>query len=65
MCDRCGGLMVTEWSSALESMASRCIQCGELIDSIILENRRRQVMGLMDPQPALSGEGKEKLTCLG
>lgn len=45
-CRRCGGLMVPEvfpelgfhWS---EVAAERCVQCGEIIDSVILKNRLR------------------------
>ena len=40
-CPRCGGLMVAEWSQELSNYsAQRCVQCGELIDPVILENRR-------------------------
>jgi hypothetical protein len=39
-CPRCRGLMVAEWSPELETMAWRCVQCGELIDAVILSNRR-------------------------
>ncbi|MDC8447431.1 MAG: hypothetical protein LV473_03640 [Nitrospira sp.] len=43
-CRRCGGLMVPEvfpeldlrWS---EVSAERCVQCGEIVDSVILKNR--------------------------
>jgi hypothetical protein len=43
-CQRCCGLMVPEvfpdllWS---EAAAVRCIQCGEIVDSVILKNRLR------------------------
>ncbi len=46
-CPRCGGLMVTEPcvdlldSGHLDVLARRCVQCGEVIDPVILENRRR------------------------
>ena len=40
-CPRCGGLMVAEWCQDLSNYsAQRCVQCGELIDPVILENRR-------------------------
>jgi hypothetical protein len=41
-CPRCGGLMVAEWCQDLSdySAQQRCVQCGELIDPVILENRR-------------------------
>ena len=46
-CVRCGGLMVTEQCFDLLSdnghvdfLAQRCVQCGELVDPVILRNRR-------------------------
>ena len=40
-CPRCSGLMVAEWCQDLSDYsAQRCVQCGELIDPVILENRR-------------------------
>jgi len=49
-CSRCGGLMVIEQGfdlvndgSRLDSRARRCVQCGELIDSVILQNRHRSL----------------------
>ena len=42
-CPRCGGLMVHEWGTdPMENAGQRCVQCGELVDSVILENRRLQ-----------------------
>ena len=42
-CPRCGGLMVSEWGADLmKNTGQRCVQCGELVDSVILENRRLQ-----------------------
>lgn len=38
-CARCGGLMVTEQVADLP--AHRCVQCGEVVDSVILQNRQR------------------------
>ena len=40
-CSRCGGLMVSDQHVDLSAM--RCVQCGEVIDPIILQNRRRHV----------------------
>ena len=41
-CRRCGGLMVTEWCEDLSDYtAQRCVQCGEVIDPVILENRQQ------------------------
>jgi hypothetical protein len=46
-CTRCGDLMVSEglidlWSvaSKLDGGARRCVQCGDVIDGVILRNRR-------------------------
>ncbi len=39
-CSRCGGLMVAEWCEDLSDYtAQRCVQCGEVIDPVILSNR--------------------------
>jgi ArsR family metal-binding transcriptional regulator len=45
-CARCGGLMVNDVcidllnsASELECTAQRCVQCGEIVDSVILRNR--------------------------
>ena len=39
-CPRCSGLMVAEWCEDLSDYtAQRCVQCGEVIDSVILHNR--------------------------
>lgn len=37
-CLRCGGLMVSE--SGVELVVHRCVQCGERVDSVILQNRQ-------------------------
>ena len=46
MCTRCGGLMVTDFCMDLlfcigetEFAAQHCVQCGEIVDPIILRNR--------------------------
>lgn len=46
MCVRCGGLMVNDFCMDIlnnigESKfdAKRCVQCGEVVDPVILENR--------------------------
>ena len=42
-CPRCGGLMVAEWCEDLSDYrAQRCLQCGEVIDPVILRNRGAQ-----------------------
>jgi len=41
--------MVHEWGENLtENTAQRCVQCGELVDSVIVENRRLQQTGALD-----------------
>ncbi len=41
-CPRCSGLMVAEWCEDLSDYrAHRCVQCGEVIDPVILQNRRQ------------------------
>jgi len=41
-CPRCSGLMVAEWCEDLSDYtARRCVQCGEVIDPVILQNRRQ------------------------
>ena len=47
VCLRCGGLMVKEvsmdlWNSTseLECATRRCVQCGDIVDPVILRNRR-------------------------
>ena len=49
-CPRCGGLMVSEQcfdlfsdNGHLDFLARRCVQCGELVDPVILRNRRHRV----------------------
>jgi hypothetical protein len=53
MCIRCGGLMVTDFCMDLlfctgetDFAAQRCVQCGEVVDPVILQNRgaRREPM---------------------
>ena len=46
VCARCGGLMVTDFCMDLlfcigetEFAAQRCVQCGEIVDPVILRNR--------------------------
>ncbi len=50
-CSRCGGLMVTEQcfdllsdNGHLDFLAQRCVQCGELIDPVILQHRRLRLL---------------------
>lgn len=41
-CDRCGGLMVSEWVGDLgvECENWRCVICGERIDPVVIAHRR-------------------------
>jgi hypothetical protein len=46
-CTRCGGLMVTDFHmdqlfciGETEFSAQRCVQCGEIVDPVILHNRK-------------------------
>ena len=46
-CTRCGGLLVEEFcldlsNSECTTAAQRCVQCGELVDPVILANRTRR-----------------------
>ncbi|NOT23529.1 MAG: hypothetical protein HOP22_12510 [Nitrospiraceae bacterium] len=42
-CPRCSGLMVAEWYEDLSDYtAQRCVQCGEIVDPVILRNRGAQ-----------------------
>ncbi|WP_447968145.1 hypothetical protein [Nitrospira sp. M1] len=44
-CTRCGGMLVRDWcenilnSGMLKIPIQRCIQCGDIIDSVILQHR--------------------------
>ena len=40
-CLRCGGLMVPEEIREVNQMGWRCVMCGEHIDQLILEHRRK------------------------
>jgi len=49
-CTRCGGFMVIEQcfdfrddTGQIDFLARRCVQCGEVIDRVILQNRQRQL----------------------
>lgn len=48
-CARCGGLMVSQFcidllnsAGELEIETLRCVQCGDVVDPVILHNRLRQ-----------------------
>jgi hypothetical protein len=40
-CSRCGGLMVIE--PQVDLPVRRCVQCGDCIDPVILQNRQRRL----------------------
>lgn len=49
-CLRCGGLLVAEpctdfWDNGKNLAVRRCVQCGALVDQVILQNRQRQPTG--------------------
>ncbi len=60
-CYRCGGLMVDAYcmdlrnsTGELECVAKRCVQCGEIVDPVILRNRGLQNKSTsVRPQAAL------------
>ena len=46
-CVRCGGLLVADlctdfWDDGKNLAVRRCVQCGALIDQVILQNRQRR-----------------------
>lgn len=47
-CNRCAGLLVTEWEQELNNTGQqhieflRCVQCGQRIDPVILQNQIQQ-----------------------
>ena len=51
-CRRCGGLMVLAhytdcWDDADNVAVRRCVQCGEVVDPVILYNRRTHGAGAL------------------
>ena len=60
-CTRCGGLMVTDFYMDLlfcigetEFSSQRCVQCGEIVDPVILHNRKIK-------QEPVAGQPAEKM----
>jgi hypothetical protein len=56
ICTRCGGLMVQDFCLDVlanigesECAAKRCVQCGEVVDSVILRNRGAQHKPMTGP----------------
>lgn len=72
-CARCGGFMVSHWcmnvnydAGGMEILTKRCLQCGEVIDPVILENRlnpqreamKKKTRPLLSRPLASSNKGK-------
>ena len=60
-CLRCGGFMVNEVSmdlmsstGELDCVTRRCVQCGDILDPVILRNRRIRQVSLTVPRAAQS-----------
>lgn len=65
-CPRCGGLMVAERcvdvlddTGHMNFAAGRCVQCGELVDPVILHHRRPRLSG----GPGMRGRSSRKTPC--
>jgi hypothetical protein len=65
-CTRCGGLMVSDFcmdllnsTGELEFAAKRCVQCGTVVDPVILHNRqlRQESMNVRSAEKMLSSNG--------
>ena len=65
-CARCGGLMVGDFcmdllnsTGELEFAAKRCVQCGTVVDPVILHNRqlRQESMNVRSAEKMLSSNG--------
>ena len=57
-CLRCGGLMVSELG--FDIVVQRCVQCGERVDAIILENRRKEKWSARHAGPLLPERAHQK-----
>lgn len=67
-CTRCGGLLVNEFYmdvldgiGELKFPAKRCVQCGEVVDSIILINRQQEQQEITI-QPAREMPAQTRMT---
>ena len=56
-CLRCGGFTVAWCDNLVENAGRRCVQCGELVDPVILHNRRLQHTGTSSGVVMWSGKG--------
>lgn len=66
-CSRCEGLMVAEQyldlrddTGHLDFWARRCVQCGEVIDPVILQNRQRRLPVGRGAEQSSSGFSQSK-----
>ena len=62
ICGRCGGLMVRDFctdlltsSGELDCATARCVQCGDVVDPVIRQNRQLQQMRGMVQEMKASG----------
>ncbi|MGC3973435.1 MAG: hypothetical protein QM771_03515 [Nitrospira sp.] len=55
-CLRCGGFMVPEEIREVNLMGWRCVMCGEHVDPLILEHRRK----MRTPEGALEVRAKSE-----
>ena len=55
-CGRCQGFMVREWLSDIlqVSYSWKCVNCGGIMDPVILENRRGRSSQLVGGRPELT-----------
>lgn len=65
-CVRCGGLMVGEFcmdllnsSGELQVETLRCVQCGEVVDPVILANRANQRVRVSGPSKGHNTAGPQ------
>jgi len=64
-CDRCDGLMLPErlrddyalGAGPMECWGWRCVSCGELVDPLILQHRRKQAGRAMQQPQAVGKAG--------
>ena len=70
ICLRCGGLMVNEvsidlWNSTseLECATKRCVQCGDIVDAVILRNRSLHRQSLATQYQPASVQCENRLSC--
>ena len=66
-CRRCGGLMVNEVcidllnnTSELDCSARRCVQCGDIVDAVIVQNRQLNQPPLTTYSPVTGGRSLER-----